>query len=256
MKLPITVCILFKNDADRLVRTLRSLDVFEEIIAADTGSQDESPSICRQFGAQVASLPWLGFGATRRRLFRLAKQPWILWIDTDEVLTEELRDELLQLFARGEPDGNAYSVNRKMNFLGRWVLHGNWFPDRNIRLFRRDVWEMDDALVHEKVTVSCPVGRLHGLLEHYSYRDREDYRNRMEWYADLWAKQRFQEGKRSSRGRVLWHGFWAFARGYFLKKGFLDGLLGLEVASLNGWAAARKYSRLRKMTQQVATQDH
>ena len=162
--LPISVCILTLNEEENLVRTLPPLKRFAEVLVFDSGSTDRSVQMCREAGAVIHEVPWEGFGTTRRKLFEAASQPWILWLDADEVITDELLDEISQLFANGEPGKKAYSINRMVYFEGKWIRHGEWFPDWVMRLFPADCWEMIELDVHESVKVSCPTGRLHQLI--------------------------------------------------------------------------------------------
>lgn len=240
--MPISVCMLVLNEADRLVRSLSPLGIFEEVLVLDSGSTDGSQKLCREAGAQVLEQAWKGFGETRKRLFEEAEQPWILWIDADEVVTETLAAELHALFEKG-PSCAAYEVNRMVCFEGQWVRHGEWFPDWNVRLFRREAWEMLPRAVHEAVKINGRVGHLQGLLEHHSYRDWDDQRRRSERYARLWAEQNAGRkiGPLAGPSRALWR----FFKGYVLKRGFLDGRLGFRIAVANAREVARKYALAR-----------
>ena len=245
-KLPVTVCILCLNEADRLRRCLAPLADFAEVIVLDSGSTDGSQDICREYGVTLHEGPWLGFATQRRKLFALASQPWILWLDADEVVRPELLAELKSLFAAGEPAKAAYRVNRLVIFEGREVRHGNWFPDRCIRLFRTDCWAMPERAVHESLEIRGDIADLSGLLEHHTYRDWDDQRRRAEKYAALWAEQAAAEGRRAGPLAGPLRALWRFLRGYILRRGFLDGSLGFKVAMANGREVALKYRLLRE----------
>ena len=150
-KLPVTACMLVKNEADRLSRVLPSLALFDEILVFDSGSEDQSIQTCLDAGAKVDEVKWEGFGTTRKKLFSAASSPWIFWIDADEVVTPELADELKALFAGTGPGDRGYEVNRIVRFEDRWIRHGEWFPDWNLRFFRADSWSMEEVAVHERV---------------------------------------------------------------------------------------------------------
>lgn len=252
-KLPISVCILVKNEADRLPRCLGALSDMAEVICLDSGSTDGSLDIIRQFGATLLEHEWLGFGATRTVLFRQATQPWVLWLDADEVVTPELIRSLRDLFAHPGSEA-AYQINRMVIFQGRRVRHGDWFPDWVVRLFRADAWTMDERIVHERILINGNVGRLDGLLEHHSFRDWDDLTRRSDHYARLWAQMGQHRGKRPVRFEAEARSAWRFFRGYVLKLGFLDGLLGYRVARSCAREVRLKYRLLRDSNQQAPEQ--
>lgn len=238
--------MLVKNEADRLVKSLPSLDFFEEIVIYDSGSEDGSQAICENYGARVIHADWEGFAATRIRMFKDAQQPWIFWIDADEVVTEALAQELKTLFFKN-PSKDAYALNRMVYFEGQWIRHGDWFPDWNVRLFRNDVWSMEPRAVHESLDINGSVGRLEGLLEHHTYRNREDQHLRSERYAKLWAQQ--HAGKKTATVLTPYtRAAWRFFKGYILKGGFRDGRLGLHIARSNAFEVFLKYQLLREQS--------
>jgi (heptosyl)LPS beta-1,4-glucosyltransferase len=245
--LPISVCMLILNEEDRLKKTLPKLSQFAEIIVFDSGSTDDSVRLCKDANALVFQTQWEGFGKTRKKLFEAAKQPWILWLDADEIITDKLSKELEELF-KNKPSFDAYRINRMVFFLGRWIKHGDWFPDWNTRLFKNDVWDMDDSEVHERLKISGSIARLNGRLEHHSFRDWDDYKKRCERYSQLWAKQKKLEGKTASHFDPLSHAIWSFLRSYFIKRGFFDGAAGFKIAMGNASAVHRKYALLRADT--------
>lgn len=251
-KLPVSVCILCLNEADRLRRCLAPLADFAEVVVLDSGSTDGSQAICREFGVRLIEGPWLGFAGQRRQVFGLASQKWILWLDADEVVRPELLAELKQLFTAGEPPLAAYRINRLVVFEGREVRHGNWFPDYCIRLFRTTVWSMPERAVHESLDITGETGDLNGLLEHHTYRDWDDQRRRAEKYSRLWAQQAAKEGRKPGALAGPLRGFWRFFRGYVIRRGFLDGTLGFRIARANGAEVALKYRMLHALNSDKA----
>ena len=243
--LPISVCILVLNEEDRLQRALPPLKAFADIVVLDSGSTDQSIAMCETAGATVYKEAWEGFGPTRIKLFKKATQPWILWLDADEVVTPELVDELRSLF-KAEPNADGYEINRIVYFEKRWIRHGDWFPDWNIRLFRANAWEMEPRAVHESLKLKGSCERLKGLLEHHSYRDWNDQRKRSKRYAMLWAKEHVQS-KQASRCDPITHAFYRFRKGLLFKKGFMDGIMGWKIAKANAHEVYLKYRYLREL---------
>ncbi|MCX8497279.1 MAG: glycosyltransferase family 2 protein [Akkermansiaceae bacterium] len=234
------------NEETHLKRLLAQVPAFAEWILLDTGSTDSSAEIGRCAGAVVRSVAWSGFSETRRQHFAMASQPWILWIDADEEVTQELVDELRQLFANG-PSHAAYRINRIMFFEGNWIRHGEWYPDRVLRLFRADRWTMPTRAVHESLLVNGTIGSLRAELPHYSYRDWHDRNQRIQKYAQLWATQEATKGRRSSLLEATGRAAWKFFRAYFLKRGLADGLLGLRIARSCSKEVYLKYVALLKI---------
>ena len=245
-KLPISVCMLVKDEEDRLVKSLPPLAIFKEVLIYDSGSTDGSIELCKKHDAQIIHGSWHGFAETRRKLFSQANQPWILWLDADEVITPKLLEELRTVFDENI-EVSGFEVNRMVFFEGKWIRHGDWFPDWNLRLFRTDSWQMDDREVHESIKVCGSSSRLDGLLKHYSYRNWQDRKLRMERYSRLWADMKFREGRAIKPFEAWLRAIWRFLRGYFLKFGFLDGSTGFRIAVSNSREVYQKYKMLSSM---------
>ncbi len=243
-KLPISICILVKNEESNLIKSLPPLSIFEEILVYDSGSTDNSVKLCEEYNAKIIKGEWFGFSKTRKILFSQASQPWVFWLDADEVITAELSDEIRRVFSK-EISGSGYELNRMVFFLGEWIRHGEWFPDWNLRIFRSGTWQMNDREVHESISVDGQVGRLSSLLEHHSYKNWEDRQARVENYSSLWAKMKFADGHKAFRGEGLLRACWRFIRAYFFKLGYLDGIIGLKLAISIAGEVSLKYKKLR-----------
>ena len=246
-RLPVSVCMMCRNEEFNLQRGLDQVAEFAEWIVADTGSTDRTAEIARERGAIVRDIPWQGFSETRRQHFAMASQPWILWIDADEVVTPELVAELRELFAKGEPGMQGYRLDRVMNFNGVSIRHGDWHPDRVLRLFRADSWSMGSRVIHESVEIKGRIGSLKSTLPHYSYRDWDDRAKRVQAYSKLWAEQEYRRGRRSNSISSVVRAGWRFIRGYILMGGILDGALGLRVSLSCAREVWLKYSLLSKI---------
>ena len=241
--------MLTLNEEDRLPLTLVPVQEFAQWLIVDTGSTDSSIAMARKAGAEVIQRPWEGYSITRMKHFQQASQEWILWIDADEVITPALMEELRQLFS-SPPKHRAYKLNRMIYFEGKWIKHGDWFPDWNIRLFHRDSWSMEERAVHESLDIQGSVGELQAPLEHHSFRSWQDKEQRSAKYAELWAKMQSEKGKKASRLAPLTRGIWKFIRGYILKAGILDGKIGFQIALSNAKETYLKYQQLRELSQQ------
>lgn len=242
--LPISVCILCKNEADRLERCFAGLHAFSEIIVADTGSTDDSLEICRKHDVNLVEDEWVNFSVNRRQLFERASQPWILWLDADEIVNQALVDELYNLFATNLDPISGIQINRMVYFEGRWVKHGAWFPDWCMRIFRSDSWTMSETSVHEALEIDGSIVKLETCLEHYSFRDWTDLKQRSLFYESLWLKDKVDAHKKVSRSSAYTHAFFVFIKDYILKHGFLDGRLGLKIALHRSHEVWRKYHLL------------
>jgi len=246
-KLPISVCILVKNEEENLRRSLPHLSIFEEVLVYDSGSTDKSIEICKSFGTKVIRGEWLGFPKSRKKLFSLASQPWIFWLDADEVVTQNLSEELKVLFAQ-DIQADGFEINRMVFFLGKWIRHGEWFPDWNLRIFKSKDWQIVDQEVHESVHIPGKMIRLKAVLEHHSYRDWDDRRTRVEQYSNLWAKMKSSNGQTVAFGEEYLRASWRFFRAFCLKGGFLDGLFGLKIAISIASEVILKYKKLRLLS--------
>lgn len=245
-KLPISVCILVKNEEDNLINSLPPLSIFKEVLVYDSGSTDKSLEICRNYGMKVIKGEWLGFSESRKKLFSEASQPWIFWLDADEVVTQELAEELKIKFSR-EIQVSGFEINRMVFFLGKWIKHGEWYPDWNIRIFRSNDWEILDREIHESVRIRGKVTRLNSLLEHHSYKNWKDREARVEKYSDLWASMKMTNDCNVTYGEEYLRAGWRFFRSYFIKLGFMDGVIGLKIAISIASEVTMKYRKLRTL---------
>ena len=237
----LSACIITYNEADRIEACVRSLSFCDEIIVVDSHSTDATREIVARLGARVIERDWPGYRSQKQFAVESASNDWVLCLDADERLTETLRREIEALRESGFPGFAGWSVPRITDYFGRFLRHGNAYPDRLIRLFdrRRGGWIGEE--IHENTRVEGPVGKLHGHLEHYSYRSLTDHHNRMQRYADLMADALYRRGKRGGLDKVLINPQWRFFRGYFLRLGFLDGWRGLVFALIEANYVRRKY---------------
>jgi glycosyltransferase involved in cell wall biosynthesis len=240
----LSACIITYNEADRIEACLRSVEFCDEIVVVDSHSTDATRQLAVSAGAVVIDRDWPGYRSQKQFAVDSATGDWVLCVDADERVTGELRAEIEALRARGFEGYAGWSVPRITDYFGRFLRHGNAYPDRLIRLFdrRRGGWSGQE--IHENTRVTGRVGRLRGHLEHFSYRSLTDHHHRMQRYADLMAHALYARGKRCGLGKVLVNAQWRFLRGYVIRLGFLDGWRGLVFALIEANYVRRKYLAL------------
>jgi glycosyltransferase involved in cell wall biosynthesis len=245
----ISFCLITLNEGKNLTRCLKSCaDLADEIVVLDSGSTDDTEKTARQFNVRWQHQDWLGFVAQKNRVLSLAKNPWVFSLDADEELSPELRDEI-KLLKGVEPadDRSGFSVNRCVCYEGKWIRHGDWYPDRLVRLFRRDRARFAGGKVHERLEIEGRVVKLWGELHHYSFTDAADHWARCQKYARLWAESQHEAGRTAGALAPTLHAFFRWLRAYVLRRGFLDGRLGWRIATYAAGEVFLKYRLLREM---------
>ena len=247
----LSVIIITKNEASNIEACLNSVAFADELIVLDSGSSDETVQLAREKGARVYPVDdWPGFGPQKNRALALATCDWVLSLDADERVAEDLAAEIKAVIQ--ELKQAAFEVPRLTQFCGQWIHHCGWTPDRVLRLFRRGTAKFSNDLVHEKVLLSPGVrcGRLRSHLLHYSYPTPTHYWRKLEQYSQAWATQRWALGQKVSMWRAGLSGVVAFARSYFFRLGFLDGAMGFAVCTMQAQAAFGKYFALYCMSKE------
>lgn len=242
MKTPLSVTILTKNSQKYLEQVLTPLQVFDEVLVCDTGSEDQTLEIAIHFpNVVIHKLPFIGFGPTHNAASALAKNDWILSIDSDEVVTPALAHEIQSLVL---VRGFVYSFPRHNEYRGKWIRWCGWHPDRQVRLYHRLDTKFSEAQVHESIdTRQLKEQKLTSPLQHFSYENVSDFLKKMESYSTLFALQ--NQGKRSSSLiKSIGHGLFTFFKSYLLKRGFMGGKEGFEISFYNAVTAFYKYLKL------------
>jgi glycosyltransferase involved in cell wall biosynthesis len=243
----LSACIITYNEADRIEACLRSVGFCDEIVVVDSHSTDATRDLALTLSARVIERDWPGYRTQKQFAVDAASSDWVLCLDADERVSAELRAEIEAARANGFTSYAGWSVPRITDYFGRFLRHGNAYPDRLTRLFdrRRGRWVGHE--IHENTRVDGPVGILRGHLEHFSYRNLSDHQARMQRYASLMAQALYDSGKRCGLGKVLLNPQWRFVRGYVLRLGFLDGWRGLVFALIEANYVRRKYLELYVM---------
>lgn len=241
----LSVVIIAKNEAGLLPDCLQSVAWADEIVMLDSGSQDDSVAVAESLGAKVFThVDWQGFGKQRQLAQSYASHDYILMIDADERVTPELRQSIEQTLTAPD-DNQVYSCTRRNLFLGRFMRHSGWYPDRVNRLYANQRYRYNDNLVHESLnTNGAKVVPLNGDLLHLTCRDFFAFQRKQLRYAEEWANQRHQAGKRCGYLSILTHTLGAFCKTWLLRAGFLDGKQGLLLAVVNAQYTFNKYAAL------------
>ena len=210
----------------------------------DSHSADRTVEIASEFGARIYNIEWSGFGPAKREGVDRATGEWILSLDADEVVSEELAAEIKKAL-KGDNEYSGYYMPRKANFLGRWIYHCGWYPDPVLRLLVKSRGNFNAALVHEKVLVEGRVGRLKGELLHYSYPTLESYFVKFNRYTAMGAEAAFGKGKSAGWFDILVKPPVSFLKHYIVNQGFRDGWEGFLISILSSAAVLVKYAKLR-----------
>jgi glycosyltransferase involved in cell wall biosynthesis len=245
--LPLSLIVITRDAALELADCLASVPFAAEAIVVDSGSRDDTVALAQRCGARVLEHGWEGFGPQKNFAVAQAQHDWVLCVDADERVTPELGASIRALFAAGMPSDGAYAVARRNRFLGRWLAHGEGYPDWNVRLFdrRRARWSGDP--VHEHVVADAPAARLRGDLQHASAESLEAYIAKQNHYTSLQAAAMHARGERASAWRVALSPAARFFRFYVIKLGFLDGIPGFAHIAIGAFASFLKYAKLRAL---------
>lgn len=245
----ISATVITLDEEANLGRCLASLrGVADEVVVLDSGSRDRTEQIAREGGARFFPQPWLGYGPQKNAATDRATHDWILSLDADEALSDELRASLVALKAAG-PGADAYEVSRLNWYCGRFLRHSGWYPDRKVRLWRKGAARWSDATIHELVEPApgARVGRLRGDLLHYTCLTRAQHLRTIERFTTLSAEALARAGRDASPWKRVASPAAHFLRDYVLKLGFLDGIQGFHACRLSAYATWLKYEKLRRL---------
>jgi glycosyltransferase involved in cell wall biosynthesis len=239
----ISVIVITYNEQKNIRKCLSSIDWADEIVVVDSGSTDDTKRIASEFTRKVLDIKWEGFGMAKDFARDQATCQWILSLDADEVVTEDLKEEIQRVIASPEAV-NGYHIPRRSNFLGRWIEHGGWYPDYVLRLFRKDKARFTHSAVHERVEVDGEKGHLNNALMHHTDPNFDHYLGKLNRYTSLAAEELFKKGKRAKVWDVIFRPLAVFLKMYLAKRGFLDGFLGFILAVSSAFHVFSKYVKL------------
>jgi glycosyltransferase involved in cell wall biosynthesis len=243
----LSVAVVTLNEEDRLRACLESVVWADEIVVVDAGSSDKTVAIAREFTDRVQFRAWDGYGSQKNFALRLCQGDWILSLDADERVSEALRREIQARVQSGSGEAGFF-VPRRNVFQGRWLRHGGFYPDWQLRLFRRGRGAFLERAVHESVRVDGPTARLRAPLVHESYRNVADAVLRLNRYSDLAAADLATTGRGGSLVDLLVRPAWRFVSTYVLRAGFLDGWRGLVLAALHAHYVFLRAAKVRELS--------
>lgn len=243
-EIKLSIIIITKNEQDLIRDCLQSISWADEIIVVDSGSDDNTLDICREYTQHILiNKQWQGFGYQKNLALQQATGDWVFSIDADERVTPELKQQIQQTIKSGRHI--AYEIPRLTYFLGKEMRHGGWWPDYVLRLFIRENAKFSQDIVHERVLIEGDVGQLNSPLIHHSYTSLEQVLVKNDQYSTAAAIKAHAQGKQSSLGKALVRSNWTFVRAYILRAGFLDGKEGF-IAALS--KAEETYYRQLKLS--------
>jgi len=251
----ISACLITLNEERNLPRCLQSVaPLVDEILVVDSGSKDATMAIARKFGAHVLHQNWLGYVGQKNFALDHATHPWVLSIDGDEEISPELAEAIARVKADPAADSptapSGYEVSRIVFYRGRWIRHGDWYPDRLVRLFRRSDAHFSGGHVHEKLELHGETSILPGHLHHFTYENAADRAQRCAKYAALWAQTAHEQERAAHAWSAPVHALARLGKGFVLKGGFLDGAVGWDIAVGNAREVWLKYRLLEKLNRE------
>jgi glycosyltransferase involved in cell wall biosynthesis len=252
--LPISVCMIANNEAHRIRRALDNITGWtaEIILILNEDVSDGTDKIAVEYGAKVYSEPWKGFIAQKNSAAEKASCEWILGLDADEAISSALKNEILELFAQPQrlQGFAAFDFPRCTLYGDRWIRHGDWYPDRQTRLWRRDRAQWGGEDPHAKILASGNIGKLKADMLHYSMEDLNHLIRKTISYTDTFARQKMETGLRVGLATLWFRPMWRFIRCYFLRLGFLDGWQGFSIAWLGAFYTFLRYAKVRELNSQ------
>lgn len=238
----LSVSIVTLNEEKNIRRCLRSVEWADEFIVVDSGSTDRTVEIAEQFGAKIIYKEFINYSSQKRYSINQCTHDWVLLLDADEEVSDNLAMEIRQILASGKEE-NGYSIRRISEFLDKKIYHGEWGSDYVTRLFRKSKAVVNDASVHEVVEIEGRTGKIMDPLFHYPYESLDHYLDKLNKYTGMIAEEMLEKGRNIHFYDIFTHGVFKFFRAYFLKSGFLDGRRGLLLAVYSSFYVMMKYTK-------------
>ncbi len=245
MRDKISACVTAYNEEQKIRRCLESIKWADEIVVVDSFSTDSTFDICKEYTDRVYRHEWLGYIGQKNLIKEKAVHPWILFMDADEEVSEELKDRILGEMASEHVGQYAgYEFPRMVKYLNRWIRHGDWYPDAKLRLFKKQKGVCTGVEPHDRIEVQGKVKRLNGHLYHYTYTGIRDQVSAANRFSTITARGWHERGKKFRLRHLVFRPALRFMRAYFLRLGILDGIPGLIIAVIASYGVFIKYAKL------------
>ncbi len=246
-KYPVSAFVICMNEESQIRRCLESISWCQEIIVIDSGSTDKTLEICREYTDKVLHRDWSGYVDQKRFGLEQCNCEWVLNIDADEEVSEELKKEIIEITEQDKTSRipiNGYHISRVVFYLNRWWRNGGWYPEYRLRLCRKSHTSWGGTDPHEKAIIEGPTEKLKGELHHFTYRDIQDQVTRLNKFASSAAQSMIKKRKKASLLQMIFRPIFRFVKFFIVKKGFLDGTAGLIVALLEAYYVFLKYAKV------------
>lgn len=255
MREKISACITCCNEEHNIRRCLQSVKWADEIVIVDSFSTDRTPAICREFTDKIHQHVWLGYIGQKNLIKDLADGPWVLFIDADEEVSPDLRDEIVAEFESGRNSNfDGYEFPRMVRYMGKWIRHGEWYPDYKLRLFRKEKGVCAGKEPHDRTTVLGPKKRMRGNLYHYTYDNIHDQIRTLNDFSTISAKGMYAAGRKFHWIDMFVRPPFRFFKSFITKRGLLDGMLGFIVATISAHGVFLKYAKLYELQRMTRLQ--
>jgi glycosyltransferase involved in cell wall biosynthesis len=214
------------------------------VVVVINDCNDNTQQIAEELGAKVFNRDWTCHRDQKNIALDLCNENWVLGLDADEEISEELATEIINVVKNDNANINGYEFSRRNLFLGQWIKHGDWAPDLHTRLFRRGKarWAGDE--IHDKIDLEGKRKLIKGFMYHYSNPSLKDQINKINVFSDAFIRQRVREGKQWNAFEAIFRAWWRFFRAYFIRLGFLDGYRGFYIAVVSSFACLNRYTRI------------
>ncbi len=242
--IPLSVIIITKNEEHNISDCLHSVRWAKDIVIVDAESKDATVEKAKQYTHKIFIKPWLGFAEAKTFAVQHTECDWVLWLDADERVTEELAQEIQQLLQEKIISYNSYFVARRAYFLGRWIKHSGWYPGRVVRLFHKNYAAFNSAAVHEGLEIKGESGILRNDLLHFTDPNLHHYFEKFNRYTTLASQELFSQKRKFRLVDLLLRPSWLFCKMYIIKLGFLDGIQGFILAIISSVYVFTKYAKL------------
>ncbi|MCO6400550.1 MAG: glycosyltransferase family 2 protein [Verrucomicrobia bacterium] len=248
----VSACVTTFNEEANIRCCLESLRWCDEIVVVDSFSSDRTVEICKEFTPRVYQHKWLGYIGQKNLIRGMASHEWILFVDADEEVSADLREEIRAELAANDGSVAGYRFPRMVNYLGRWIRHGEWYPDIKLRLFLKSKGHSGGTEPHDQVIVDGGVRTLRGKLYHYTYANMHEHLETMNRFSGITAQEKFRANSGFRWVDFLIRPPFRFLKAYILRRGFLDGRRGFLIALVSAFGVCMKYAKLWELENERA----